>query len=42
MDTVFEELVHRFNDERNEDAGEHWTPRDVVKLIFLPIAVEVM
>lgn len=41
MGTVFEELVRRFNEENNEEAGEHWTPRDVVKLmatlIFKPI-----
>ena len=28
MGTVFEELVRRFNEENNEEAGEHWTPRD--------------
>jgi type I restriction enzyme M protein len=42
MGTVFEELVRRFNEENNEEAGEHWTPRDAVKLmarlIFMPIA----
>src|SRR5688572_15418939 len=42
MGTVFEELVRRFNEENNEEAGEHWTPRDAVRLmanlIFLPIA----
>ena len=42
MGTIFEELVRRFNEENNEEAGEHWTPRDVIKLmsrlIFLPIA----
>jgi type I restriction enzyme M protein len=42
MGTVFEELVRRFNEENNEEAGEHWTPRDAVKLmaklIFLPVA----
>ncbi len=42
MGTVFEELVRRFNEENNEEAGEHWTPRDAVKLmaklILLPIA----
>ncbi|MEX2531838.1 MAG: type I restriction-modification system subunit M N-terminal domain-containing protein, partial [Gemmatimonadota bacterium] len=27
MGTVFEELVRRFNEENNEEAGEHWTPR---------------
>jgi type I restriction enzyme M protein len=42
MGTIFEELVRRFNEENNEEAGEHWTPRAAVKLmaklIFLPIA----
>jgi len=41
MGTVFEELVRRFNEENNEEAGEHWTPRDAVKLmarlIFEPV-----
>ena len=45
MGTIFEELIRRFNEENNEEAGEHWTPRDVVrlmaKLIFLPIAADV-
>jgi type I restriction enzyme M protein len=45
MGTVFEELVRRFNEENNEEAGEHWTPRDAVKLmarlIFLPIAEQI-
>jgi type I restriction enzyme M protein len=45
MGTVFEELVRRFNEENNEEAGEHWTPRDAVKLmarlVFLPIADKV-
>ncbi len=42
---VFEELVRRFNEENNEEAGEHWTPRDAVKLMarlmFLPIADQI-
>ncbi|MBV5340840.1 MAG: SAM-dependent DNA methyltransferase [Deltaproteobacteria bacterium] len=42
MGTVFEELVRKFNEDNNEEAGEHWTPRDAVKLmanlIFIPIA----
>ncbi len=42
MGTIFEELIRRFNEENNEEAGEHFTPRDVVglmaQLIFLPIA----
>ncbi|MDR7134518.1 type I restriction enzyme M protein [Lysobacter niastensis] len=45
MGTVFEELVRRFNEENNEEAGEHWTPRDAVKLmarlIFDPVADQV-
>jgi len=45
MGTIFEELVRRFNEENNEEAGEHWTPRDAVKLmarlIFLPIAASI-
>ena len=43
--SIFEELVRRFNEENNEEAGEHWTPRDAVtlmaKLLFLPIADEI-
>jgi type I restriction enzyme M protein len=45
MGTVFEELVRKFNEENNEEAGEHWTPRDAVKLManlmFLPIADQI-
>ena len=45
MGTVFEELVRRFNEENNEEAGEHWTPRDAVtlmaKLVFLPVADQI-
>lgn len=46
MGTVFEELVRRFNEANNEEAGEHWTPRDVVELmadlVVLPIADQLM
>jgi type I restriction enzyme M protein len=45
MGTIFEELVRRFNEESNEEAGEHWTPRDAVRLmaslIFMPIADQI-
>ena len=41
MGYVFEELIRKFNEENNEEAGEHFTPREVVelmaKLMFLPI-----
>ena len=42
MGTIFEDLLRRFNEENNEEAGEHWTPRDAVqlmsRLVFDPIA----
>ncbi len=45
MGTVFEELIRRFNEENNEEAGEHFTPRDVVqlmaKLMFVPVADQI-
>jgi type I restriction enzyme M protein len=33
MGTIFEELVRRFNEALNENPGEHYTPRDVVRLM---------
>ena len=45
MGSIFEELVRRFNEENNEEAGEHWTPRDAVrlmaKLVFAPVADDI-
>ena len=45
MGTIFEDLIRRFNEENNEEAGEHWTPRDAVelmaKLVFLPIEEQI-
>ncbi|RZK13236.1 MAG: SAM-dependent DNA methyltransferase [Flavobacterium sp.] len=42
MGYVFEELIRKFNEENNEEAGEHFTPREVIDLmthiIFEPIA----
>lgn len=42
MGTIFEELIRKFNEANNEEAGEHWTPRDVVELmadlVFVPVA----
>lgn len=41
MGYVFEELIRKFNEENNEEAGEHFTPREVIKLmthlLFLPV-----
>ena len=33
MGVIFEELIRKFNEENNEEAGEHFTPRDVVELM---------
>lgn len=45
MGTIFEELIRRFNEENNEEAGEHFTPRDVLRLmanlIFQPIVDQI-
>ena len=45
MGYVFEELIRKFNEENNEEAGEHFTPRDIIrvmtKLLFLPIKDQV-
>jgi type I restriction enzyme M protein len=45
MGTVFEDLVRMFNEDNNEEAGQHWTPRDAVKLMaslmFLPVADQI-
>ena len=41
MGYVFEELIRKFNEENNEEAGEHFTPREVIELmthlVFNPI-----
>lgn len=41
MGYVFEELIRKFNEENNEEAGEHFTPREVIDLmthiVFNPV-----
>lgn len=41
MGYVFEELIRKFNEDNNEEAGEHFTPREVINLmthiVFDPI-----
>lgn len=41
MGYVFEELIRKFNEENNEEAGEHFTPREVIhlmtNLLFKPV-----
>ncbi len=33
MGTIFEELIRKFSEQSNEEAGEHFTPRDIIKLM---------
>ncbi len=33
MGYVFEELIRKFNEDNNEEAGEHFTPREIIKLM---------
>jgi len=33
MGYVFEDLVRRFNEQANEEAGDHFTPREVIRLM---------
>ena len=40
MGTIFEELIRRFSEASNEESGEHFTPRDVVKLMTELMFVE--
>ena len=41
MGYVFEELIRKFNEDNNEEAGEHFTPREIIKLmthlLFIPV-----
>lgn len=42
MGTLFEEIIRKFNEENNEEAGEHFTPRDAVELVADFAVVPVM
>jgi type I restriction enzyme M protein len=33
MGYIFEELIRKFNEQANEEAGDHFTPREVIELI---------
>ncbi len=45
MGFVFEELIRKFNEENNEEAGEHFTPREVIRLmanlVLVPVADQI-
>jgi type I restriction enzyme M protein len=40
MGSVFEELIRRFNEKKNEEAGDHYTPREVIRLMVDLLFVE--
>ena len=40
MGLVFEELIRRFAESSNETAGEHFTPRDIVRLVTALVFME--
>jgi len=33
MGMVFEELIRKFNEKKNEEAGDHYTPREIMRLM---------
>ena len=33
MGYIFEELIRKFSEQRNEEAGDHFTPREVIRLM---------
>ena len=33
MGYIFEEIIRRFSEAHNEDAGQHYTPREVIRLM---------
>lgn len=35
MGYIFEEIIRRFSESHNEDAGQHYTPREVIQLQFV-------
>ena len=40
MGTVFEELIRKFAEDSNETAGDHFTPREVIRLMVNLIFIE--
>jgi len=37
MGYIYEELLRRFSEQSGDEAGEHFTPREVVRLMVVPI-----
>jgi len=42
MGYIFEELIRKFNEENNEEAGEHFTPREVIDLMNMKQFVKLL
>ncbi|XXY21770.1 N-6 DNA methylase [Sorangium sp. So ce216] len=40
MGSIFEELIRRFNEKKNEEAGDHYTPREIIRLMVDLLFVE--
>src|SRR5205085_359279 len=40
MGAIYEELIRRFAEQSNETAGEHFTPRDVIRLMVNLLFIE--
>jgi type I restriction enzyme M protein len=40
MGSIFEELIRRFSEQSNETAGEHFTPREVIRLMVNLLFIE--
>jgi type I restriction enzyme M protein len=40
MGSVFEELIRRFNEKKNEEAGDHYTPREIIRLMVDLLFIE--
>jgi len=40
MGNIFEELIRRFNEKKNEEAGDHYTPREVIRLMVDLLFIE--
>jgi type I restriction enzyme M protein len=40
MGSIFEELIRRFNEKKNEEAGDHYTPREIIRLMVDLLFIE--
>lgn len=40
MGSIFEELIRRFNEKKNEEAGDHYTPREIIRMMVDLLFIE--